>query len=129
MLKKIGFGLLCMAASLNTNAYALENNELRSQGATVEYEFLPNQPLVLTNYMFWTIKANCRITTEDASNPLYVVGLAKKGEINNIPLAAGQSLHVTVYPTEILRLSADSGAKVEITNIGAHAVKATCSTA
>ncbi|USQ13353.1 hypothetical protein J2N86_11760 [Legionella lytica] len=128
MLRKIGFGLLCMAASLNTHAYSLENNEIQARAITVEYEFLPNQPLVLANYMFWTINANCIITTENSSAPLNVIALAKKGKINDIPVTAGDSMQVPVFNGETLRLSADSGARVEITNLGELTVKASCTT-
>ncbi|CAM4499011.1 MAG: hypothetical protein LEGION0403_FIIPPAGN_01757 [Legionella sp.] len=128
MLRKIGFGLLCMAASLNTHAYSLETNESQARAVTVDYEFRPNQPLVLANYMFWTISANCMITTENSSAPLNVVAIAKKGKINDIPLTAGESMQVPVFNGETLRLSADSGARVEITNLSQMTVKASCTT-
>lgn len=126
MLRKISFGLLCMAASLNSSSYADEANTIKAQSITVEYELLPNQPQTFVNYMFWAIEANCIITTEDASNDLYVVALAKKGKINNVPLSSGQSLQVTVHDKENLKISADSGAQVQITNLGQHTVKASC---
>ncbi|MFJ1268285.1 hypothetical protein ACD661_06935 [Legionella lytica] len=129
MLRKIGFGLLCMAASLNTHAYSLETPEMQARAITVDYEFLPNQPLILANYMFWTINANCVITTENPSATLKVVAIAKKGKINDIPLAAGESIQVPVFNGETLRLSADSGARVEITNLEQLTVKASCTTA
>ena len=126
MLRKIGFGLLSLAASLCANTYAQDSQTLKPQSVTIEYELLANEPQVFINYMFWTIDANCTITTEDESNELYVVALAKKGKVNDIPLANGQSLRVTVHNGEKMKLSADSGAKVEITNFGEHAIKAVC---
>ncbi|MDR3503400.1 MAG: hypothetical protein P4L79_12560 [Legionella sp.] len=130
MLRTIGFGLLCMAASLNTHAYSLEHNEIKPQVATtVDYEFLPNQPLILANYMFWTITANCVITTENPNVTLSFEALAKKGKINEIPLTAGESMQVPVFNGETLRLSADSGARVKIINLGELTVKASCTTA
>ena len=126
MLRKISYGLLCVAASLSTTTYAQVSSSTQAQSITVEYELLPNEPQLFTNYMFWAVEANCKIITEDSSNLLYVVALAKKGKINDMPLVAGQSLQVTVYPEEYLKLSADSGAKVEITNYGDHTVKAIC---
>ncbi len=130
MLRKIAFGLLCMASSLNTHAYSLENNEIKPLvTTTIDYEFLPKQPLILANYMFWTITANCVITTENPSVTLNFEGLAKKGKINEIPLAAGESMQVPVFNGQTLRLSADSGARVRITNLGELTVKASCTTA
>lgn len=126
MLRKISYGLLCVAASLSTTTYAQVSSSTQVQSITVEYELLPNEPQVFTNYMFWAVEANCKIITEDSSNILYVVALAKKGKINDMPLLAGQSLQVTVHPEEYLKLNADSGAKVEITNYGDHTVKAIC---
>lgn len=128
MLRKISFGLLCIAASLSSSSYALESNAMPLQGVTIEYELAPNQPQIFANYMFWTVEANCKIFTEDDSDDLHVVALARTGKVNDMPLSAGQSMHVTVHPNENLKLSADSGAKVQITNLGQHMVKASCST-
>mgnify|MGYP000370174043 CR=1 FL=1 len=128
MLKKLSFGLLCFAASISTSSYALENNMMQQQGVTIEYELPPNSPQVFSNYMFWTIEANCRIIAEDESDVLNVLALAKKGKVNDVQLTSGQSLQVTVHPSENLKISADSGAKVEITNLGTHTVRASCST-
>ncbi|EHL32846.1 hypothetical protein [Legionella drancourtii] len=128
MLRKISFGLLCIAASLSTSSYALENNIMLQQGVTIEYELPPNQPQIFSNYMFWTIEANCKMITEDENDDLHVVALARKGKVNDVPLSTGQSLQITIHPNENLKISADSGAKVQITNLGQHMVKASCST-
>lgn len=125
MLRKIGTCLVCVAASLSTSAYALENHSLQ-QGITIEYQLPSNEPQVFINYMFWPVEANCKITTEDESDEFLVVGLAKKGKINDIQITAGQSLRIHVHHGENLKLNAESGAKVEITNFGDHTVKATC---
>jgi hypothetical protein len=128
MLRKISLGLLCLAASLSSIVHAAELNNMQQQSLTMEYELPPYQPQVFTNYMFWTIEANCKIITEDANNALHVLALAKKGKINDVPLSSGQSLQVTVYPEQNLKITADSGAKVEITNLGAHTLRAICIT-
>lgn len=128
MLRKICLGFMCMAAAVSTSSYSMENNSFQAQGVTMEFELPPNQPQVFTNYMFWIIEANCKMSTEDESNPLNAVALAKKGKINDVILSAGQSLQVTIHAGENLKLSADSGAKVEITNLGQHMVKASCTT-
>ncbi len=128
MLRKISFGLLCMAASLNANSTdIIENNLMPIQGITFDYDLVPNQPQIFTNYMFWMVEANCKITSQDESDDLQISALAKKGKINNIPLSAGQSIQITVHSRENLKIAADSGAKVEIINLGQHTVKASCS--
>ncbi|KTD09093.1 hypothetical protein Lgra_2328 [Legionella gratiana] len=127
MLRKLGFGLFCVVTSLTTNAYAMDSHPLQ-QGIAIEYELPSNVPQEFINYMFWPIEANCKITTEDESNDLFVEALAKKGKINDIPLTTGDSLHYSVQHNQTLKLSADSGAKVRITNFGLHTVKASCTT-
>lgn len=128
MLKKIGLcllGTLSSAAFMNTAAFSMTTHTLQP-GMTMEYQLPPNDPQVFVNYMFWAIEAHCKIASEDESNDLLAEALLKKGKVNNIELTQGQSLQLTVYPNEILKLNADSGAKVKITNFGAHIVKATC---
>lgn len=127
MLRKLGFGILCIVSSLNTNTYAMESHILQ-QGVTLEYELPRNVPQEFVNYMFWSVEANCKIHTEDESNDLLVAALAKKGKVNDFPLSAGDSMQISVQPNQMLKLSADSGARVRITNLGQHTVKATCTT-
>lgn len=127
MLRKIGLTLLCAAASLSTGTYATTSHTLQA-GMTVEYDLPPNQPQLFINYMYWEIEANCKITSEDPSNDLVATALAKKGKINGVTLSKGNSMRLTVRHGEVIKLSAESGAKVEITNEGKHTIKATCST-
>lgn len=127
MLKKIGFSLLLTAAVVSTNVYSVTINHQLQAGMSIEYDLPPNDPQLFTNYMFWAVEANCKISTEDESNVLFAEATNKNGKINNITLKKGQSTRVTVYPGEILKLSADSGAQVRITNEGKHTVHAICS--
>ncbi len=126
MLRKIGFTLLCAAASISTSAYSISIHSL-TPGVTLEYELPSNQPQVFVNYMFWTIEANCKIETKDQSDELLVEALSKKGKVNDITLSEGQSMRVTVQNGQNLKITADSGARVKITNLGQTLVKATCS--
>lgn len=125
MLRKFGLGLIGIAASLSTAAYCSVSHIMK-QGVTIEYELPSAIPQIFINPMFWAVEANCKIASEDESNEFLVVGLAKKGKINGIELYAGQSVRISVHPGENLKLSAESGAKVEITNFGQHTVRATC---
>lgn len=126
MLKKIGFTVLLATAAIGTNAYSMLSNSLLP-GITVEYELQPNEPQLFINYMFWPIDATCKIISEDESNELFIEAKARKGKINDATISEGQTLTVVVHPNENLKLGADSGAKVQITNRGNHVVKATCS--
>ncbi len=127
MLKKIGISLLCMAATISTSTYAVSKNNILQAGATIEYELPPNEPQTFSNYMFWAIEANCKIITEDEGDVFYAVAVAKKGKLNGIPWSKGDALRVTVHNGENLKINADSGASVKITNEGAHLVRAICS--
>lgn len=126
MLQKFGLGLLCVAASLSTSANAVESLPAKTMGATIEYILQSNVPEPVANFFMWTIEAECKIVSEDPSNDILFVALAKKGKVNNMDLIAGQSLRITVHPNDIVKLSADSGARVDITNFGPHTVKAIC---
>lgn len=127
MFRKLGLPVLCIAATLTTHAFAATHNYALQVGATLEYVLPPNEPQIFSNYMFWTVDADCKITSPDEGNILYAVALAKKGKLNDIPWTKGDSLRVTVHNGEILKISAEAGAQVSITNEGASTVIATCS--
>lgn len=126
MLRKIGIGLLCAAASLSTAVTNATTTHALQKGMTVEYELLPNEPQIFINYLFWAVEANCIMASEDDSNDLLAEALARKGAVNGVVLTAGESMRVTVHAGENLKLRAESGAKVQITNFGQHSVKALC---
>lgn len=127
MFKKLGFSLLCAAATVTTTTYALTQNHSLQKGVSIEFELPPNQAQLFTNYMFWPVEANCKISTEDEGDVLYAVAMAKKGKLNDIPWSKGDTIRVTVHNGETMKLNADSGAQVSITNEGLHTVKALCS--
>lgn len=125
MLKKIGLTLLCVAASLSTPTFAMVEHTLQP-AMTLEYDLPPNQPQVFVNYMIWEINANCTISGVDSTNQLFAEALSKSGKINDITLTKGSTMTVEVHPGDNLKLTAQGGAKVQITNLGEHTVKATC---
>jgi len=126
MLRKIGFTVLCVAASISTAAHSISTHSLQP-GLTLEYDLPPNDPQMFVNYMFWSVEANCKITTKDASDELYAEVIVKKATVNGSELSQGQSIKLTVAQGQNLKIAADSGAKVKITNLGKSLVKATCS--
>lgn len=125
MLRKLGISLCCTLALFTSHAYATENHSLQS-GVTLEYVLPPNDPQLFSNYTFWPIDANCVINSKDESNVLFIEALAKKGKVNGEKLSKGESLRITVHHGDHLKLSADAGAQVRITNEGEHTVKTTC---
>lgn len=127
MRKNICLGIFCIGTLLSYSSFALENNVIPLKIITVDYDLPPNQPQVFSNYMFWTIEANCKMTIEGDSTNFFLAALAKKGKINDLPIVAGQSLQLTIRANENLKIIAESGAKVEITNLGPQMAKASCS--
>ncbi|CEG56381.1 hypothetical protein [Legionella fallonii] len=125
MLRKIGFTLLCAAASISAPCYSMATHALRP-GVTLEYDLPPHQPQLFVNYMFWSVEANCKIAMEDEAVDLFAEALAKKGKINDIPILAGDTRLLHVLAGDTLKLAADSGAKVQITNQSDRMVHATC---
>lgn len=125
MLKKLAFVLLCASTTLANHTYAMETHSLQS-GVTIVYDLPPNEPQQFINYMFWTVEAECKLTSPDESNEFFAKALAKKGKINGITLSSGHNISLTVRSGDVMKLSAESGAKVEITNLGPSTVKATC---
>lgn len=128
MMRKIGFTLLFAGSILTTNAFSTTYSTFR-QGLAIEYELPANDPLVISNILFWQIKAVCVITSENTGNPLSVKMLRKTGSVNDTLLATGESLGLTLQPGDIFNVTADSGAKVQLVNLGEKTIKATCSTA
>lgn len=127
MLRKIGFSLLCAAATLSTNVNSTIVNTLQPS-MSIDYELVPNEPQIFINYLYWEIEANCKMITQDESDELFVEALAKQGKVNDVILAKGSSMTIPVHQGENLKITAESGAKVRITNLGQHTIKAVCTT-
>ncbi|MFA6302981.1 MAG: hypothetical protein WC627_07600, partial [Legionella sp.] len=115
----------CSLPIFNTAAYSLEATSA-PQSVTMEYELIPNHPEEFINYMFWAIEARCLITSTDESDTLFVEALSKKGKVDDVPLKQGETLMLSVHPGQILKLNADAGAKVRLTNLGENPVMAIC---
>ena len=127
MLKKLGFSLLCVAASIATSNYAVAKNNILQAGATLEYELHPNQAQTFSNLMLWEVEAKCKVISTDESNVIQAVATAKTGKLNDMPWEKGDILFVTVHNGEIFKLTAARGAQVKLTNLGEHLVRAICS--
>ena len=99
------------------------------QGITVEYELKPNEPQVFSNIFFWTIKAVCTVISDAPDNAISIKMLRKTGNVNGIPLTAGDMAELLVHPGDKLYITANSGANVELINLGIASIHASCTTA
>lgn len=127
MLRKFSLSLLCAGALFSAASMAM-NHEL-SSGLSIEYDFLPNKPELLSNYTIFTINAVCNIQTAADQAVIHVRAVSKSGSINGQKIQKGEELDVTVRNNDQLQLSAQSAAQVELTNTSDLPVKALCKTA
>lgn len=129
MIRKIGFNLLCASCLLSTNAFSTGYHSF-APGMSIEYELPINDPQVFSNIFFWELKASCTILADAPNapvNPLLVTMLRKKGSVNAIPLFTGEKMELSVQPGDKIDITADSGAKVELVNLGEKSIRASCS--
>lgn len=92
----------------------------------IEYELPPHQPMLFANFWFTKVTAICVTEIEEMEAEIDAELILKKGEINGVTLDQGDSISMIVHPDEKLVISADSGAKVRITNHSGKSVKAYC---
>lgn len=128
MIRKIVMSLLCASGLWASNAIATTEHVF-SQGMAIEYELPVNDPQVFSNIFFWTIKANCMLTSEAPENIISVKMLKKSGTVNTRELVSGDSVELLVQTGETIFIAAESGAKVELNNLGTKKVMASCSSA
>lgn len=127
MLRKIGVTLLCATGLFATNAFSTTEH-LFTQGLAVEYELPPNDPQVFSNIFFWEVKAICIVISDVQDNTIRIKMLRKSGSVNGLNLTTDDVTSLTAHPGDKLHITAASGAKVELTNVGAQPIKASCST-
>lgn len=90
------------------------------------YVFEPNKPKIVANPLLWHLDTRCTIQSKDISNLLAGLMKRKNGELNGQALNEGESGSVTVKNNQIIHISADYGAQIEITNKGKTTVTAVC---
>ena len=125
IMRKIRIALLCVSNLLASNAFS-STEHLFSQGRAIEYELPSNDPQIFSNIFFWKIQATCTIISDNAGSPITAKMLRKTGAINDMPLATGDSIALVVQPGDKLYITADSGAKVEMVNLGEKKIIASC---
>ncbi len=128
MLRKIGIALLFVGGLLTTNAFST-TNYIFTQGMAVEFEFPVNDPQIFSNIFFWTLKASCAILGQIPETAVSVKMLRKTGSVNGTDLTAGDEIGILLHTGDMLNITAESGAKVELVNRGTQTIKASCTTA
>jgi len=127
MKKTLRTSLLCLSALLATPALAINQYILQAGGPSIDYELPINEPQLFTNIFMWIINVDCTIISKSSINTISVRALRKQGSVNDISLSPGDTMVVTVDAGEAMRLTAQPGARVELTNEGDEHITARCS--
>ena len=128
MFRKIGLTALFAACIFSSNAFSA-TQQIFSMGSSYEFTLPPNAPQVFNNIFFWSISADCSITSYSDSNLFSFTVLRKAGSLNSIPLSQGDAMVLVVHPGDVIHIMAQSGGRIELTNHGDSPIKATCSSA
>ncbi|CEG58082.1 conserved protein of unknown function [Legionella fallonii LLAP-10] len=110
---------------INHNSFSM--NAITKLFTSTSYNFTPGQTLTLVNNTSKTITAICQVTV--VTNQIHSISmkvLNGSGQINGTSLTKGQTLVQTVYNTQVIPVTANSGAKAEFTNLGPYIVSASC---
>lgn len=126
MLRKIGFTLLCAISCFCTPLQAMQTHVLQP-GVTIEFDLPYNDPQQFVNYLFWSVQANCVVSSSDTAISLKVEVINKKITINDTILSSNDSVLLSIHPGNSLKLNAEAGAKARITNLQTNLVHAICS--
>ena len=125
-MKYIAKIVLCLVTTCLANYSFATSEHPFVQGYVAEYVLHPNNPEIFTNIFLWTVKASCKISITEESNPLQISVLNKTGTVNSVPLISGDTMLVTVHNNEKVYITADSGAKVKLENKGIADIRIAC---
>ncbi|BCA94085.1 hypothetical protein TUM19329_04460 [Legionella antarctica] len=91
------------------------------------YELFPGKALMLRNSLPNTITSLCHMNVVSSqSHNILIKVLSGSGQINGTSVAKGQTLVQTVQNMQVIPVTANSGAKAELTNLGPYTVTASC---
>lgn len=127
MIRKIGLMMLCLTALFTGNAFSAHRH-LMTPNMSIDYEFPPNVAQVFSNFLFWTINAECVISAEAPVTKVSARASKKSSTVNGMTLPKDETLYFEFKDKDILRISADSGAEVELVNLSTKTIRARCST-
>ena len=108
---------ICALILLSSSAYAQKTINLG-----------PNESKSLTNHLLWTLNATCNIQGTKTKGKILVSIVEKTGRVNGKNLAKGQATSVNVKNNDSIAVSAESGATVNLVNLGTDSVQAVCYT-
>lgn len=124
-MKKTWLATWCAFIAFSTLSYAQPHRLM--PGVNMDFILAPGAREEFTNFSFQTIHAKCVISSQDEEgDDFFVEVLRKTGVINEQHLSAGDNTIIHVHDQEILKIIADSGGKVALTNRGEHTVRAMC---
>lgn len=90
------------------------------------YVFEPHKPKIVINPLLWDLDTRCTIQSQDSNNLLSGLMKKKNGELNGKHLKEGETGSVVVKNKQVLHITADYGAQIEITNKSKGTVVAVC---
>lgn len=126
MKKILQTSFFCLSTLLAAPSLATSQPELQMLLGPYDYTLFSHEPLVIPNIAMWTINADCTIESESETNTIVFKALYKKGAVNEIDLARGDTMVISVDKGETIHLKAESGARVELTNEGTEDITARC---
>lgn len=101
------------------------NNTVNAVG--LEFVFFPSIPTRIENPLYRTMDAKCSIESQGDQNELVGVMKIKTASINSVHLNTGENVTISVKNGDIMRIVADFGSRIEMTNKGEGVVRAVCS--
>ena len=127
MLKKRIIALGFIFGLLMNASFAAKNVNL-TLGSGINFNFNVNESQVFTNTFPWTLNVECTIVCDDnVKNALEFIVLKKNGSLNDIPVYVGDTMTIDVHHQDKFRISAVTGARVQLSNKSEAPVSAICS--
>ena len=134
MLKHI-IKVVCIGAVLSTSSALFAKvpvEYVMELKASMVVALPVNEPTIFKNPFMWPASGQCQVSMDEPSADIFVRALNKHGSVNGTDLYAGDepdkihTMFMTVHPNDIFYLTADPGARVELTNLGKHPIMASC---
>ncbi|WP_133130818.1 hypothetical protein [Legionella yabuuchiae] len=126
MIRKIGLTALLMTSLLSSNPALSAHETYLTPAMSFNYELKPNMPELITNISWWSISAECTVSTEEDSTKISILNNKKSVSINGQKLAPNQKIVMDFKDKDVFTILADSGAQAELINLGEKVVKARC---
>lgn len=86
----------------------------------------PQESKSLTNSFAWTVNAICSIQNTSSNGKVRIEIVTHKGRVNGKNLSQGQGTSLSVKGHDNIAVSAESGTKVNLKNVGTTEIQAAC---